>query len=662
MLVSSHYIYALSFLCWIVVLVFAPFAAKHANPRLWSALIGVGAFILLAASLTHFRYHAANIALPLPLYLGQVGFMIHMDPLARWFLIAIAIVSGAVSFYLPSYMDHLKDRSDMRVFWAALPLLLLSMCAVTLAANVQSFLVAWELMSLSSCVLVATSHYQSTTRQAALIYLGATRVGTAFLAGGFLWAHALAGSWTFQQWHLTGSAALGPGILILTGLGVKAGMWPFHLWLPIAHPAAPSPVSALMSGVMVKIALYMMIRLFLISPAFHNIDFGYTLLILGSISAVWGVLFALLQEDMKRILAYSTVENVGLILIGIGGAISASCLGLAAQAQLAASAALFLIMSHALYKSLLFLGAGSIDYSTHTLNLGRLGGLAKRMPATFGLMLMGSAAICGLPPLNGFASEWLLYQASLKVAIGVGIPLLRFCGLLMVGWISLVGTLAAACFIRLLGVAFLGRPRYSDAENAVEIGRGMITAKLILGLGCVGMGLLVPQVLTQIQCIVVGLAPAQQSLSSVWNLPISTIVILLIILIMCGVLWMEQAARKMPVKTYITWECGFGDLTSRMQITAASFSQPIARMFGGLYHYAIQLHIEGADRRLFPEKVRSESTSVSILESRVYRPIIRLVNRAGDLVLKLQAGSIHIYLLMMFATLLLLLVVVGQTK
>lgn len=662
MMLGTSQLLTISFFCWIAVMVFAPTRSRHANPRLWSALICMGSITLLAATLIHFRSHPSNLTLPLPLYLGQVGIMIHLDPLANWFLIVIALVSGAVSLYLPSYMDHLKDRADMRVFWTALPLLLLSMCAVTLAANVQTFLVSWELMSLSSCVLVATSHYQSTTRQPAVIYLGATRVGTAFLAGGFLWAHAITGSWSFQQWHLTGSAAMGPGILILIGLGVKAGMWPFHLWLPIAHPAAPSPVSALMSGVMVKIALYMMIRLFLISPAFHNIDFGYALLILGSISAVWGVLFALLQEDIKRILAYSTVENVGLMLIGIGAAITASCLGLAAQAQLAASAALFLVMSHALYKTLLFLGAGSIDYSTHTLNLGRLGGVAKRMPVTFGLMLLGSAAICGLPPLNGFASEWLLYQASLKVAIGVGIPLLRFCGLLMVGWISLVGALAAACFIRLLGVAFLGRARSSHAETAVEVGRGMLTAEVLLASGCIGMGLLVPQMLTQIQCIVVGIAPSEQSVSAAWTLPVGTIVIMLIILGMCGVLWMEQAVRKTPLKTYITWECGFGDLSPRMQITAASFSQPIARMFGGLYHYAIQLHIEGTNRRLFPETLRSESTTVSVLESRVYRPIIRLVNRAGDLVLKLQAGSIHIYLLMMFATLLLLLAMVGQTK
>lgn len=647
---------------WLLPAPAALFDGPRTNRRAWSVLIGLGAVTLLGMALTVPQARGVAFALPHPFYLGAVPIAFRLDMLAAWFLAVIALVSGPAALYLPAYMDHLKDRADMRVFWTALPLLLLSMASVVLAANVQTFLIAWELMSLSSFVLVATDHREASTRQAALIYLGATRAGTAFLAGGFLWAHALTGSWAFEDWHLAGLRALGPGLLLLVGLGVKAGMWPFHLWLPIAHPAAPSPVSALMSGVMVKVALYMMLRLFLFSPAFVHPAFGYALLVLGAVSAVWGILFALLQEDLKRVLAYSTVENVGLILIGIGGAIAARSQGVTAAVQLGAAAALFHILNHALFKSLLFLGAGAVDLRTHTRDLTKLGGLGRRMPITFALFTLGAAAICGLPPFNGFAGEWLLYQGSLRVGAGGETPLLRFCGIMMVGWIALVGALALACFVRAIGVAFQGRPRTAAAENAQEASRGMLWAQGLLAAGCVALGLGAPIALGILQRLTASLAPAAAPLTSVWTLPMGILALILVLTVVSIAMWMGSAARRMPVRSFITWECGFGDLTPRMQVAAASFAQPIARMFGTLFHYAVHLNIDGANRRLFPEEITVEPKTEALLESRVYRPLVRWVNRAGDWVVLLQAGSIHLYLLTMFGTLFLLLAIGGYTR
>ncbi|MGI6384249.1 MAG: proton-conducting transporter membrane subunit [bacterium] len=295
---------------------------------------------------------------------------------------------------------------------------MISMAGVVMAANAILFLVAWEVMALSSFALVTADHERRDSRRAAIIYLGATRAGTAFLMIGFLWAHHLTGSWVFSEWGISGTGALAPALLIFAGLATKAGCWPFHLWLPIAHPAAPAPVSALMSGVMIKTAIYVMIRLFVLDNHFVVPLLGPILLVLGAISAFWGVLFALLQHDLKRLLAYHSVENIGIILMGLGVSLLGRQHHLPLLEQLGLAAALFHTLNHAIFKSLLFLGAGAVDACTHLRDIEKLGGLVHRMPWTTGAFVAGSAAICALPPLNGFASEWLLYQGFFKLGHG----------------------------------------------------------------------------------------------------------------------------------------------------------------------------------------------------------------------------------------------------
>lgn len=638
--------------CWVVLPWLTLLERKDSVRTEWGGLIGAGGASLLVVAWGITLNSPADVVLPPPFHFGATPVAFHGDLLSAWFLLLIGVVSIALAPYLPAYMRHGRGDGDMRIFWIALGLLCASMAGVVLAANAQTFLVAWEVMSLSSFVLVVTHHVPTATRRAGMIYLGATRAGTMFLAGGFLWAYSRSGSWAFADWHLAGAAALGPGLLILLGLGVKAGMWPFHLWLPTAHPAAPSPVSALMSGVMVKVALYGMIRFFVLPGHFDHVLLGKVLLALGTISAFWGVLFALLQHDLKRLLAYHTVENVGLIIMGIGACLAARDAGLASLAAVALASALFHTLNHGLFKSLLFLGAGAVDHATGTRDIEHLGGLGLRMPWTFRFFLLGSAAICALPPLNGFASEWLLYQALLGVGgSSAASPLGRFLAMAGIGWIALVGALALACFLKACGVIFLGMPRSRGAEKAVEVPRGMLVAQAFLGLACVALGLGAPAVLQVLQPLVWPISPYGPSVTTAWNLPMGPLVLVLLLTMGVGAAWMQAAARRHPVRTYITWECGFGDPTPRMQVTATSFAQPIARLFGALYHYALHLHVEGDDRRYFPQEMHAEPETKSLLQAMVYAPLMRAVSQAGTVLARLQAGSIHLYLLTMFVTL-----------
>jgi hydrogenase-4 component B len=607
-------------------------------------LVGAGSGLVFLAAVVG---RNESLRLPLPWFLGAAAFDLIADPLSRWFLAVIGLVGTAAALFSPGYLHHLRHRVALGFVWAALALLMVSMSMVVLAANALVFMVAWELMAVSSFTLVAADHEQHSVRHAALIYLGATRVGTAFLMAGFLWAYQLTGSWEFSSWWLSGSAALGPALLIFVGLATKAGCWPFHLWLPVAHPAAPAPVSAVMSGVMIKTAIYAMVRLFVIghlsAPAL-----GPVVLALGAVSAFWGVLFALLQHDLKRLLAYHSVENIGIILMGVGVSIIGRHLHLPLLSAIGLAAALFHTLNHALFKSLLFLGAGTVDARTHLRDVERLGGLIHRMPWTAACFIVGSAAICALPPLNGFASEWLLYRGFLGLAKSGPAAGTRLAGLLLVGWLALVGALALACFVKAVGIVFLGRPRSPQAERAHEGTRAMVAAQLLLAVACAGLGLTVPAVLNALGQITAAVGAGATLLVPVWTLPIPLLLLALGATATALTAWMSVLSRSRPARRYITWECGFGDLGPRCQYTATSFAQPIARMFGALYGYSVKVSVGGRDRRHFPEEVSVAPTYEPYLETRIYAPLLKLIQHAaGTLVMRLQAGSIHQYLLYM---------------
>ncbi|OPZ87809.1 MAG: Hydrogenase-4 component B [bacterium ADurb.Bin429] len=620
---------------WCLVIVLG-LVARQTTGVLHPLLTGLGSLSILLLA-----FFGRQQILTLPLSFGDTGAVFLLDPLARWFLGIIGGIGIVTACFAPEYLAHLRGRVSLGLVWAALCGLLLSMLGVVLAANAITFLLCWEVMALSSFALVATDHEQRSIRKAALIYLGATRIGTAFLMAGFLLAYQLTGSWSFADWHLSGTVALLLALLIFIGLATKAGCWPFHLWLPIAHPAAPAPVSALMSGVMIKTAIYLIVRLFLTGHAFTHPALGYVILALGAISAFWGVLFALLQHDLKRLLAYHSVENIGIILLGIGVALVAETYHLTLVAQLGLAAALFHTLNHALFKSLLFFGTGAIDAQTHQRDVEHLGGLIHRMPWTAAAFITGSAAICALPPLNGFASEWLLYQGFFRIATEGPLVGIRLGALLLMAWLGLIGALALACFVKAVGVVFLGLPRSKAAANATEVGPGMRVAQLLLAAACVCCGIAVPAILSLLAQIT-----GSANLPATWTLPTPLLAGLLLLLVLgIGVVF-ALAARRRPVRHFITWECGFGTLEPRTQYTATSFAQPISRLFGAIYRYTVAIHLHGKQRRHFPETVGAHATHEPYLETRIYSPLLRGVRRlAGALLLRLQAGSIHQYLL-----------------
>lgn len=583
----------------------------------------------------------------IPWFLGDAGFTFTVDPLSCWFLAIIGAAGLPVLIFAPGYLQHLRHRVSLNLVWVALILLMISMAGVVMAANAILFLVAWEVMSLSSFALVTADHEQRDNRRAAIIYLGATRAGTAFLMIGFLWTHHLTGSWVFSEWSVSGAAALVPALLIFVGLATKAGCWPFHLWLPIAHPAAPAPVSALMSGVMIKTAIYAMIRLFILDNHFVLPLLGPILLILGAISAFWGVIFALLQHDLKRLLAYHSVENIGIILMGLGVSLLGQRYHLPLLEQLGLAAALFHTLNHAIFKSLLFLGAGAVDACTHLRDIEKLGGLVHRMPWTTGAFVAGSAAICALPPLNGFASEWLLYQGFFNLAMDAPSAGLRFGALLLMGWLALVGALAIACFVKAVGVVFLGSPRSRRAARATEAGRGMVVAQVLPALMCIALGVAAPAVLGQLGRITSRLGDPSL-LYHAWTIPLALIALLLACTAGGLAMWMAALSRLLPARRFITWECGFGNLGPRTQYTATSFAQPISRIFGAVYSYTVDINVKGRNRRYFPDKVTAETAHEAYLETKVYTPLLQSIKRmAGIFLMRLQAGSIHQYLIYM---------------
>ncbi|MHB9035151.1 MAG: proton-conducting transporter transmembrane domain-containing protein [Armatimonadota bacterium] len=648
---SPGSLYAAVFCCWAAVAI-AGALRRRGSGWLSPIGLGIGSGLLLFTAVVG-RNHV--MTLPMPWFLAAAPFQFSADPLSRWFLGIIGIVGIAAAIFSPDYLHHLRKRVDLGFVWSALALLMISMSMVVLSTNALVFLVAWELMALSSFALVASDHEQRSVQRAALVYLGATRAGTAFLMVGFLWAHHLTGSWNFGDWHLSGGSAVGPALLIFIGLAVKAGCWPFHLWLPIAHPAAPAPVSAVMSGVMIKTAIYAMVRL-LVMGHLDCSALGPVVLILGAISAFWGVLFALLQHDLKRLLAYHSVENIGIILMGLGLSMIGNSLHQPLLAQLGLASALFHTLNHALFKSLLFLGAGVVDARAHTRDVEQLGGLIHKMPWTAGSFIVGSAAICALPPLNGFVSEWLLYKGFFGLAqhgAGVGG---RLCGLLLMGWLAMIGAMAVACFVKAVGVVFLGLTRSEQADHAREGTRGMVVAQVLLAVICAGLGIAASFVLLPLGSVVAFVQGKPSSLGGTWTLPIPMLVILLAFTLGALAVWMSALSRSKPSRRFITWECGFGDLGPRMQYTASSFAQPIARMFRAVNRYTVQVDVDGAGRKHFPDGVSAESEYEPYLQTRVYTPLLRLINDgAGGFLAKLQAGSIHQYLSYMMVALGLLL-------
>ncbi len=629
-----------------------------------STIFPLGALVALALAVTGLWAlgEAPGFAV-LPLGLPGLPLHLRLDPLAAFFLILLGGASFGVSLFSAGYFRAMQGNT-LGLLCLEYHLFLASMALVLIADDAYMFMVAWESMALSSYFLVTTDHQVPDIRKAGYLYLLIAHVGAISILlsfGVMQGGHGIA-SYTFtamREAHLSPFWAAIAFLLALFGFGAKAGVLPMHVWLPEAHPAAPSPVSALMSGIMLKTAIYGMLRV-----TFDLLDtqqwwWGVLVLALGLLTAVFGVMFAAVQGDMKRLLAYSSIENIGLLLVGIGLTIIFHVYGKAALAALSLTAMLYHSLNHAFFKSLLFIGTGSILHATGERNMGRMGGLIRKMPWAAALMLVGVLGIAGLPPLNGFVSEWLLLQAFL---LSPGLPNNHINMLIPVAAavIALAAALAAYVMVKFYGIIFLGQPREQALEHAHDAGIWERIGLGWLALGCVALGLAPVLVIQRIDLVtqaLIGQGLGNSASGWLFLTPVDTerasyspVYFLLAVL---GVMLVTTLAvhrfyhgrqRRGPA-----WDCGFPEQTARMQDTAEGFGQPIRRIFEPFF--LIEREVPSA----FDTHPRYHGRSDDRIWFALYLPIKHITEKLSSWVALLQHGRIHLYLSYTFVTLVVLL-------
>jgi hydrogenase-4 component B len=602
------------------------------------------------------------------------GLALRLDTLGAFFLIIIGLGAIPAAIYGAGYSAVYEDgRASLRLLGVMFNLFLLTMSLVALADNVLTFLLMWEGMSLTSYFLVITEANENGTVRAGVWYAAMTHAGLALLLTAFL-VMMNGGLGTFADLR-TGAATLSPAlrdlifVLAFLGFGSKAGVVPLHVWLPRAHPAAPSHVSALMSGVMIKMGVYGLLRVTLDLLGGGPTWWGALVLMLGAVSAVIGILYALMENDLKRLLAYSSVENIGIVLIGIGAGLLFGARGLPAAAALAFIAALYHALNHTAFKGLLFMGAGAVLHAIPTRrdDMNVMGGLIKRMPWTSLCFLIGAVAISGIPPLNGFVGEWLLFQ-SLLPGVNLPQPLTAALMTIAVGMLALTSGLAAAGFVKAFGITFLAIPRSPEAAHAHEapltmrIGMGMMTV------ACIALGLtpfLVVPVLGKVIAGLGGLQLALPTMTAGLSLNLSggftqispTLVaagLIIILVFTIAVLWGLRLNRSLRISD--TWGCGRIGQTPRMEYTATSFAEPLRRVFVELYRPTKELTIDfNPESKYFVQSIEYKSEITPWFEAYLYNPILRLMSAASHRARQLQSGSLHGYLAYLFIVLLLML-------
>jgi len=581
---------------------------------------------------------------------------LELDPLSGFFLIPVFLLCALAAIYGAQYLEEYRGRKALAPPWFFFNLLVASMVIVILARNGVLFLVAWEVMALSSFFLVTFEDEKESTGQAGWIYLVASHIGTSFLLAMFILLGRANGSLDFDRF----SASSGAGLLFvmaLLGFGTKAGFIPLHIWLPEAHPAAPSHVSAVMSAVMIKTGIYGLLRV-MMSLGTPQAWWGWVLCGIGLTSGIIGVLLALAQHDLKRLLAYHSVENIGIIALGLGVGVLGLRVGSPAVAVIGFAGALLHVLNHALFKGLLFLAAGNILHSTHTREIDHLGGLLKRMPRTGLIFLVGAAAISGLPPLNGFVSEFLIYLASFRGATSLGVagsaPMLA-----AIAGLALIGGLAAACFTKAFGMVFLGQPRTAHAEHAREVGVAMVLPGFVLAAGCILIGLLGATVVASMAPVVsevTGLSAAIVR-TSLLEAAHSVAFVSLTGGALVGIAALLALGRAIvlsgrPVSSNVTWDCGYAEPSRRMQYTASSFAQPLTDTFGLLLQTRRDLV---APRGLFPTEASLATETPDPYQEYIFQPFLRAIGRGFSTFRLVQQGQVQVYILYIAVTLILLL-------
>lgn len=592
----------------------------------------------------------ARLAVPLAFGEPTLG----LDALSAFFLVPLFGLSALAAVYGPAYLAHSRRR-PFTTAAAFQGVLIASMALVLLARDALSFLVAWEVMTLSSYALVALEHGAAEVRRAGWVYLIAGHVGVALLMALFFLLGARAGALDFAAYRAmpapTGGLAVVLALLAIGGFGVKAGLVPLHVWLPEAHAAAPSHVSALMSGVMVKLGLYGIVRAlgFLVPAAF----WGPALVCLGFAGAIVGISQALYQRDLKRVLAYSTVENVGLVVVGLGLGYWGVHSGQPRLAALGFTAGLLHLWGHVAMKGLMFLSAGSVVHGAGTRDLEKLGGLLKRMPVTGGALLFGAVALSALPPLTGFVSEWLIYMGLVEGGVAQG-GAGGLALMLAVGFLALVGGLAALAFARLVGIALLGSPRAPEAANAHESSMALTAPLLVLAVVVVFLAVAPGVVLGPITHVVAELAPslAPGNLAAL-GAPLATLGLCnALVWGALAVVGLFLARRVRRVAADDTWGCGYAAPTTRMQYTGAGFAElVVTRIVPRFWRPSVER--TGVPLALFPTASHLRTGQVDPLTRSVYEPFFsRWAGRLQRL-RWMQQGILHVYVLYIFVAVLL---------
>jgi len=641
--------------------------SRVATPFVYGACLLLS-LLVLGGALSALLLRAPAASVVLPLGLPWIGAHFRLDALAAFFLTVVSLGGASASLYALGYGRHEVAPHRVLPFY---PLFLAGMILVVLADDAFSFLLCWEVMSLASWALVMAHHREADNARAGYLYLVMASFGTLALLLAFGLLAGPDSAYGFAQMrgaaHSPGMAALVLSLALL-GAGSKAGLVPLHVWLPLAHPAAPSHVSALMSGVMTKVAVYAFIRIVLDLLNAPTWWASMIVLALAAATALLGVLYALMQHDLKRLLAYHTVENIGIIFIGLGLALGFRAAGMNAAAALALVAALFHVLNHSLFKSLLFFGSGAVLNATGARDMEKLGGLIHKMPLTSFAFLTGCVAISALPPLNGFVSEWLTFQAillspalpqwGLKILIpGVGAVL------------ALSAALAAACFVKAFGVTFLGRARSDAVARAGETDRCSLAAMFTLAALCLLAGILpgfVIDALTPLaQALVDGRMPAQAHIPWLAIVPISESRssydgLLVFLFIALAALLTASAIHRFAsrrLRRGPAWDCGFPVPTPVTQYSATSFAQPIRRVFGTVFFAARERVVMPP-----PGDMGAASLAVSLRDliwDEIYAPIARGIGFAADRLNALQFLTIRRYLSIVFVLLVLLLLVLA---
>jgi len=651
----------------LAVLAILPSRSSTSTAVIYGATLAVST-LALVGSLRFLLGDTPSSDLTLPIGLPWLGAHFRIDALASFFLVVVNLGGSTASLYGLGYGRHESAPNRVLPFF---PAFLAGMNLVVLADDAFSYLLCWEFMSLVSWALVMAHHREPGNARAGYVYLVMASFGTLALLLAFGMLAGPAGDYAFSAiraaQHTPYASAL-VLILMLLGAGSKAGLVPLHVWLPLAHPAAPSHVSALMSGVMTKVAIYGFVRVVfdLLGPP--TWPASVIILFLGSITAVMGILYAMMETDLKRLFAYSTIENIGVIFSGLGLALAFQANGLKLAAALAFTAALFHVLNHSLFKSLLFFGAGAVLSATGERNMDRLGGLIHRMAYTSFTVLVGCVAISALPPFNGFVSEWLIFQAVLQSpdlpqwALKVMVPAVG-------AMLALAAALAAACFVKAFGVSFLGRPRSAMAEKACEVDRFSLAAMFILAALCLLAGILPGLVIDTLSPVAVeilaGRMPVQADEAWLSIVPIAEsrssyngLLVMVFITTSASLAvffihrFASHALRRGPA-----WGCGFADPTPAAQYSGGSFAQPIRRVFGTMVFHArdrVEMPSPGDIR---PARLRIELHD--LIWETMYAPIAGAIGRSSERLNRLQFLTIRRYLSLVFVTLVTLLLVLA---